>query len=55
MIAQNQTCLLKYQWSLMAKSITASTMQAARPASALYKRVKRKNTGATITPIRRPV
>jgi ATP sulfurylase len=31
----------------MAKSITPKTMQAARPASALYKKVIRKNTGAT--------
>jgi hypothetical protein len=55
MIAQNQMCFLKFQRILMAKSITHDTMYAARPASALLNKVKRRNTGSDIAPILRPV
>ena len=55
MVTENQIRFFKFQWTLMARIITPNTMQATRPASALYKKVIRKNTGATKAPIFRPV
>ena len=54
-VAQNQTCFLKFQRILTANIIIAKTIQAVNPISALPRKIKSKNTGANKTPILRPV
>ena len=55
MIAQNQMCLLKSQWSLMANIVIPKTMKTVSPISALPSQRKSKNKGPNMTAIMRPV
>ena len=45
MVAQNQTCFLKFQRILIATIVTPRTMQTVSPISALPKKTKTRNTG----------
>ena len=55
MITQNQTRFLKCQRILIANMTIPKTMHAANAISALLRKVMRKNTGAKMPPILRPV